>query len=231
MKGNSSEVRSSQPGIHPRLDAILARHLQTPWRQPLHRPTVEAFARLSALQDISRCPLILDSGCGTGASTKLIGDRHPDCLVLGVDQSASRLGRLGLGPLPAQQGNTVFVQAELATFWRLAHQAGWRLERHYLLYPNPWPKPAHVLRRWHAHPVFPQMLSLGGVVELRCNWRIYAQEFKRALEVLVPGIGIAMEEGGSEAGWDSIETPFGRKYAQSGHHLYRLKARLPSDHP
>lgn len=220
-------VQSSQDGLHPQLDRVVQKHLETPWRQPLHRPSVDAFERLLELQDFSAMRIVLDSGCGTGASTRMMAARYPECVVVGVDQSASRLARLGLGELPAREGNALFVQAELATFWRLALQAGWRLARHYLLYPNPWPKAAHVLRRWHGHPVFPQMLALGGVLELRTNWPIYAYEFERALGQVCPGIEIKSEERASEAGWDGIETPFGRKYAHSGHRLYRVVAKLP----
>ena len=228
MKGNSSPVRSSQNGVHPRLNGIVQKHIEQPWLQPLHRPSVEAFERLSGMYDFNASPIVLDSGCGTGASTRLIANRHPECMVIGVDQSIARLRRQGFDAFPARQGNALFVHAELASFWRLSLQAGWRLARHYLLYPNPWPKPAQVLRRWHGHPVFPQMVALGGVLELRSNWSIYTQEFAAALGQVCPGIEITLEERASEAGWDAIETPFGRKYAQSGHQLYRLIAELPN---
>jgi hypothetical protein len=49
----------------------------------------------------------------------------------------------------------VFVRADLVDYWRLLAEAGIGLARHYILYPNPWPKIGHLARRWHAHPVFP----------------------------------------------------------------------------
>ena len=123
---------------------------------------------------------MLDSGCGTGASTRALARAHPDCLVIGVDKSVARLGRTGASAFPHREGNAVWLRAELSSFWRLALQAGWALERHYLLYPNPWPKPGQLQRRWHGHPVFPELLRLGGRLELRCNWEIYALEFAAA---------------------------------------------------
>lgn len=227
MNAASSPVRSSQTDLHPRLEAVVRKHLASAWRQPLHRPTVAAFERMIALPgfDVGAGP-VFDSGCGTGAGTRLIAKRHRDRLVIGVDRSLHRLSRLGGSDFPLQQGNVVWIQAELATFWRLALQRGWRLHRHYLLYPNPWPRPGQLQRRWHGHPVFPQLLALGGVLELRCNWKLYAEEFRRALELACGGAEVGVESASSEKAWGGIETPFGLKYAQSGHRLYRLVANL-----
>lgn len=227
MNRGSSPVSSSQTQIHPRLETVVRRHLSAEWQQPVHAHTVAAFERMVALPDFdASAGLILDSGCGTGASTRLIAQQHPDCLVVGIDRSVSRLSRQGRTGFPIQRDNAVWIQAELSSFWRLVLQHGWRLRRHYLLYPNPWPKPGQLQRRWHAHPVFPQMLSLGGTLELRCNWKVYAEEFEHAIRLARPDIRVEADSAGSEGEWGEIETPFGRKYAQSGHHLYRLVVEL-----
>ena len=109
----------------------------------------------------------------------------------------------------------------MATFWRLALQANWRLERHYLLYPNPWPKPGHLQRRWHAHPVFSDMLGLGGRLEMRCNWSVYAEEFAFSVNRLT---GLAVRPLAVAAG-DPL-SPFERKYRRSGHALYSVSCAL-----
>lgn len=227
MKSASSPVTSAQAGVHVRLEEVVRRHFDSPWRQPLHAPTVNAFERLLAMPGFDpRRPLILDSGCGTGAGTRHIAACFPERQVLGVDRSASRLARLGVSEFPHQLDNAWWLRAELPSLWRLAADAGWRLQRHYLFYPNPWPKPGQLQRRWHAHPAFPQMLALGGVLEMRCNWKVYADEFRRALDIAAPGVRVRSESADSEAGWGGIETPFGRKYAASGHRLYRVTADL-----
>ena len=51
------------------------------------------------------------------------------------------------------------------------------------LYPNPWPKAEHLKRRWHAHPVFPKILKTTKKIILRTDWEIYAEEFKKTLEI------------------------------------------------
>lgn len=215
--GLSRPVTSRQQGVHPRLGAVVEAHLAKAWRAPLHRPTVAAFVAL--LRELQGAPgnLVLDSGCGTGDSTRQIARALPDCLVIGVDQSVARLRRGGAVLFPHREGNAVLLRAELAAFWRLATAAGWRLQRHYLLYPNPWPKPAQLRRRWHAHPVFPDLLRLGGRLEMRCNWEVYALEFAAAVN---RALGTDVQP--AELGESPISSAFERKYRASGHPLYSV---------
>ena len=227
LMGTSREVESRQTGVHPRLDHLLTRHLDSEWSQPLHAPSVAAFRALEGLVDGRREPVVLDSGCGTGESTRLMAEAMPDCIVVGVDKSSARLGRTGAASFPHREGNVIWLRAELATFWRLALAAGWRLRRHYLLFPNPWPKPGALQRRWHAHPVFPDMLRLGGRLEMRCNWEPYALEFaaaaNRLLGVKVRPCQLDVQLTGSEAAArGSCLSPFERKYRASGHRIYSV---------
>jgi tRNA (guanine-N7-)-methyltransferase len=116
--------------------------------------------------------------------------------------------------------NMVFVRADLVDYWRLMAEAGIRLARHYILYPNPWPKIGHLARRWHAHPVFPFVPRLGGRLECRSNWNIYVEEFA----VAGPADRPRGEMGIFEA--PSPLTPFERKYRDSGQTLYRCVVDL-----
>ena len=104
---------------------------------------------------------------------------------------------------------------------RLLRDAQIRLARHYLLYPNPWPKIGHLARRWHGHPVFPDLPELGGRLECRSNWRIYVEEFCFALNRLTQ-CHAACEPYAP----DVALTPFERKYMASGHPLYRVCVAL-----
>lgn len=201
---------------------MLKRQRSRSWDHPLHTPTRRAFDRLLAVISTDSGPVLLDSGCGTGESTRLLADAFPDLLVIGVDRSIARLSRLGTTDLPHREGNAVWMRGELATLWRLALAAGWRLERHYLLYPNPWPKPGQLQRRWHAHPVFRDMLKLGGRLEMRTNWKIYADEFAFTVNALT-GSRVCPEP------VDFVEplSPFERKYRDSGHSLYAVVYDVP----
>ncbi|NKI34113.1 methyltransferase domain-containing protein [Wenzhouxiangella sp. XN79A] len=197
---------------------LVLRHRRHRWAAPIHAGSRAAFDEVLRWRDPSR-PLILDSGCGTGASTALLARRHPDAQVLGIDRSAHRLARA-----PRTGAAVLLARARLEDAWRLLLEARLRPARHYLLYPNPSPKPGQVGRRWPAHPVFPTLVALGGVLTVRSNWRIYLDECAHALSLhgraAAPVVSF-------EA--DAPLTPFERKYAASGHTLYDLTLSLDLD--
>ena len=213
----SRSVESSQTGIHPRLAAELARHVVSPPRGPIAAYNRAAFdLSLAAWRGWNEAaPLILDTGCGVGMSTVNLARGFPDHYVVGVDKSLDRLsrGKPWAGEMPE---NCLLVRADLPDYWRLMAQAGIRLARHYFLYPNPWPKPGHLSRRWPGHAAFPTAVSLGGVIECRSNWRLYVEEFAFALHFL------AGLEAICEAYLPATPfTPFEKKYQDSGHTLFR----------
>lgn len=217
---NSRIPTSAQQTVHEALALKVRRHLEEPFRKPFAPYNIEAFERSLVGWDRTS-PLILDAGCGVGHSTIELARTHPDHWVIGVDQSEDRLNRRKPYPLALMPTNLVFVRADLVDYWRLLAQAQLKLARHYVLYPNPWPKIGHVGRRWHAHPVFPFMVQLGGVLECRTNWQVYADEFAAALGVVV-GRRIVAEPYRAE----SPLTPFERKYRDSGQMLYRVALNL-----
>lgn len=222
---SAGRVSSSQKSIHPGLARVITRHMSQSWRQPIHQPTLDAWNRLKLESDLSKdSSFILDSGCGTGASSYQLALLNPHATVLGVDQSHSRLSKNGVADGLLIDGNLILLRAELSSLWRLMLQEGYQPTRHYLLYPNPWPKPGHLKRRWHAHPVFPDMLALGGAVEMRCNWNIYAREFANAA-TQVCGQEIEVLPYTAE----TCISPFEQKYKQRGHSLYSVKIPVISD--
>jgi len=216
---DSRPVSSSQTGIHPRLEQIVIKHRDQPWQQPVHLPTGEAFRALQHILATRMAPegVILDSGCGTGTSTRQIAAQNPEKLVIGLDRSLHRLHKTGHSQFPISEGNIIWLRADLPAFWVLAANAGWKLQKHWLLYPNPCPKAAHVQRRWHGHPGFPVILSLGGELELRSNWYVYLEEFALAVELLTSFMPVI----------ETLYTPdsgsrFEAKYHHSGHRIFRL---------
>ncbi len=63
--------------------------------RPIAAHTKAAFDQIYHKVDPNR-KLILDSGCGTGRSTLLLGEKFPDHTVIGVDRSFVRLNRNSL---------------------------------------------------------------------------------------------------------------------------------------
>ena len=186
MQAVSHSVSSCQTSKHKNLSSIVRRHLATEYKQPFHNFNVQIFKQIELIKNIYHAPVILDSGCGTGESTRLIAREFPSSLVVGIDKSLHRLRRSGIDEYNGviHTDNYILARTNIVDFWRLATDASWQLQKHFIFFPNPWPKPAHLRRRWHAHPVFPFLLSLGGYLELRTNWKIYAQEFSTAISVV-----------------------------------------------
>lgn len=224
MKAASRSISSAQQAPHRDLATLLRRHAEHPFQKPVLEYNRQAFAAAMAAWQGWRAgaPLVLDAGCGVGWSTLQLAEEFPESFVLGVDQSLDRLQRGKLHPLPS---NAAFVRADLVDFWRLLHSAGVTLQRHYLLYPNPWPKIGHLGRRWHGHAVFPTLLALGGRLECRSNWDIYVAELALAIESL----GGKVAEHGAYLPAGVPLTPFEAKYLASGQMLYRLVAEGRSE--
>lgn len=211
---------SAQQGVHKHLAARVRAHLANPFRKPI--TDVSRASRDIALAGWNgHAPLIVDAGCGVGHSTIELARTFPDHWVIGVDKSEDRLQRRKPYPEALMPRNMVFVRANLVDFWRLLAEDGLRLARHYILYPNPWPKIGHLGRRWYAHPVFPDLLRLGGVLECRSNWAVYIDEFAHALE-----LALARSVAGETFEAMRPLTPFERKYRDSGQSLYRLRVDL-----
>ena len=221
MYANSRTIDSAQSGPHEKLTALVLRHRDAPFRKPIAASSQAAFDDVMAQWD-GRAPVLLDAGCGVGWSTLKLARLYPDHFVLGVDQSEDRLSR---GKPEAVPLNAFFARADLVDFWRLLLQAGIHLDRHYLLYPNPWPKIGHLSRRWHGSPVFPSMIELGGRLECRSNWGIYVEELALAIGLLRGKVPLSERLDVIADVGDAL-TPFERKYRDSGQGLYRLVADL-----
>lgn len=181
--------------------------------------------------------VILDTGCGTGESTRR--RVKPGQWVLGIDKSMARMTRgehqeavvpvWSTGEVPSASATSLalrsgglLARAELSELVMVMFAQGCTVHKLDFMYPNPWPKSQHFGRRWYGHPIWPLALAVGHEVELRTNWQVYAQEFAYALGMWVPQ---APRQGRCET-W-SVEperalTAFERKYSQAGHALYRV---------
>lgn len=222
MFANSREVQSNQDDLHPDLEKVVRRHLSSRWQAPVADFDRDAFAQAHRWREAQGNvrPVMLDSGCGTGRSSVRLALANPEALVIGVDQSADRLGKAGrrFDPLPE---NLLLLRSDCSGLWRLMLEAGWQLARHQILYPNPWPKSAHLKRRWHGHPVWPAMLALGGELELRSNWRVYLDEVQAALALSDRQACIQAVPAKAEP-----VTDFEEKYHASGQVNWQLTASL-----
>ena len=218
----------------------MRKYAATTFLRPVADHTREAFEQASEFvrtfygMDVAGCvEVVLDSGCGTGESTLHLAKKFPNVPVIGIDKSAVRLSKAGnerqlevsAGGSCDVPANAFWVRAELLDFWRLALEkveAGeWKILHHALYYPNPWPKESEATRRFHLHPIFPTLLRLSPVTELRTNWEIYAREFAEAAQVLGDALSLKfdVELGAFEP--QNPETAFERKYKEARQQLWR----------
>ncbi len=227
VMGDSKAIISNQEGIHEKLDDVVIKHLNHAFQKPYQKHTEQAFSRMDALVQAfltanTDGEIILDACCGVGQSTRLLAQQNPQALVIGVDKSDHRITRNVEG-FELEDGfsadNFHLVRADLNDFYRLVKAAGWPVSKHYILYPNPWPKSKHLQRRWHGSAVFPQMTSIGKQLILRSNWRIYLEEFKQAAKlVALHGKITALPVVDASL----TMTPFEAKYQASGQVCWQL---------
>ena len=216
---HSREITTNQQGVHDNLERVVLKHLATEFKKPPAEHTLEAFDNVAEKISASPAPIVFDSCCGTGMSSRIIAKQNPDSWIIGLDRSAKRLNKEDQEALPE---NCIIAQVDCIDFWRLAVKANWQLDKHYLLYPNPYPKSVQLKYRWHGHPAFADLLRLGGHLEVRSNWQIYIEEFAQALTIA------GQETKGCEVFTPTEEylTLFERKYHQSGQSLYRCLSRI-----
>jgi len=196
------------------LNKVVTKHIHTLpryWKsKPIAKHTSVAFQEAldfilqhpkrttASTSDTTKTKVIIDGGCGTGRSSFLLGEMHKDCLVIGIDQSLSRLSRnkgynnnIHESNDNTNKGdNVLLLRAELADFWKcILSSTEWQeniqIHKHYLLYPNPYPKKARLKNRWYAHPAFPllMMTTEGAELIVRSNWEGYLKEFSQAVNV------------------------------------------------
>lgn len=215
MHHQARSITTSQHEPHEKLGALVEKYQNTPFKRPISEHTREAFECVVEWLSQRQGPIILDSCCGVGESTAKIAEAFPDACVVGLDKSAARLEKHT--HYGSQQGNYKVIRADVNDFWRLAKNAGWKLERHFLLYPNPYPKPAQVQKRWYASPAMPDLVALGGILHVRSNWQLYLQEFALALQIYAKSARLM-----SVPDDQLITTPFERKYLASGQDCWQL---------
>lgn len=230
ITGDSKAIISNQTDIHEKLDEVVQKHLAHPFQKPYQTHTVQAFKEMDAfvqafLASNATGEIILDACCGVGQSTRILAQQNPEALVIGVDKSAHRISRNveGFSSIDGYQANNYhLVRADLNDFYRLVKDANWPVSKHYILYPNPWPKSKHLRRRWHGSAVFPQMTSIGKALILRSNWPLYLQEFQQAAKQvgLQGDINEVVANGDVQA--QQPLTPFEAKYQASGQTCWQL---------
>jgi len=218
----ATPVTSPQSGIHKNLEKTVRKHLNNQCLKPISPHNLTAFeTAYQWWQQQGKKPAILDSACGTGESSRYLASIYPNHSIIGLDQSIKRLNHSDNNTLP---NNCLLLRCECMDFWRLAEQKQWHFAQHTLFYPNPYPKPQHLQRRWHGEAAFSSLRAISQQIELRTNWSIYAQEFAFALSIASPVDDIHRHISLNKYTPKQTVTAFERKYQASQHILWRVLA-------
>lgn len=218
MESVARGITTTQQAPHDDIIEFVERYRRSTNQRPISQHTKDAFDCVSEWLSKSDGDIILDACCGVGESTAIIANQHPDMRVIGVDKSAARLAKHA--HYSAGGDNYRVVRADVIDFWRLARAENWQLTKHFILYPNPYPKPAQVKKRWHASSSLPDIVALGGELTIRSNWQIYLQEWSIALAYYGKSSVI------NDIDNSAAITPFERKYQAAGQPCWQLKATL-----
>jgi tRNA (guanine-N7-)-methyltransferase len=202
------KLSESQPLPHPNLINTLERHRNGSWKKPISWHAQSFFSDFQ--EQYKNKTIILDSGCGKGHSCQYLQQLFPNQLIVGIDKSAYRLR--------FSSKKTNCYRANLIDFWRLAQRHNLSISRHYVLYPNPWPKNRQMQRRWYAHPIFKILMSLSPYTEIRSNWLHYLQEWQWCLQYQNLKLKSTIEQYKPQVGISAFE----KKYLATDTPIYRL---------
>ncbi len=206
---------TSQKHASPDLLPLLKKYQESTFLRPLPEHQKNAFRKIADFIGDSTAPLILDSCCGTGLSTLNLAQNYPEALVIGIDKSAARITRG-----PDLTSNCLVVRGDIYDLWSLFIKEKIHFIKHFMFYPNPWPKAGHLKRRFYAHPTFLGMSTLSDYFELRSNWPLFIEEASIAFNFA--GLQVNTAEPAKDRPPMSL---FEKKYQDHGVKLYLLVAQ------
>jgi len=173
-----------------------------------------------------RAPLEVDLGCGDGLFLAAMAEQYPERNFLGVERLRGRVGSACKKIATRGLTNARIVRADLAVALEQLLPAA-SVSRFHLLFPDPWPKRRHHVRRI----VTPEWLVLvaralvpGGTIRLVTDEIDYFAQMQRALA--------AVSQLRRDPAPDADEFPlstFEKHFRTSGTPIHRLVARKVSD--
>ena len=215
----ANPISTTQHDVHEKLIELVERYKHSEFKRPIQTHTQLVFEEINTWLSDWHGEVILDSCCGVGESTASLANRYPEARIIGVDKSAARLDKHhAYKPVTLNTpANYRIWRADVNDLWRLLAGSDLRFARHCIFYPNPYPKPAQIQKRWYASAVMPALMKLSPIIEVRSNWRLYLQEFA------IAAASYNYKSDLVEVCTDKPFTPFERKYLASGQPCYSLQ--------
>ena len=159
------------PCDHMSCISLNRKHMKNTYKKPISKRSHDVFQYLIDHQRQNPMPLIVDSGCGKGTSSRRLATQYPNHRIIAADQSQHRLAHLRKNT----PNNVLILCIDCVDLWTLLHRHIMPITMHSVFYPNPWPKKQHEKRRWYAHPIAPTFFNLSPITLIRSNWLYYLE--------------------------------------------------------
>ena len=213
----TENVKIARLGSNSKLKQRIRKNKERNFLYPVTEQTKIFCQYLYNIQTNKGFDIILDSCCGTGDSSFYLqkGLKKNEILVA-IDKSPFKL-RKAINKM--RDKRIFFIRGNVLDLWSGLYLEKVSIKKHYLLYPNPWPKQKHMKKRWYAHAILPTMLKFTKELEVRTNWYTYATE---CLEALTYYEGLRTEI--NEIRPVHPISAFEKKYFFSSNKLYRVNA-------
>ena len=208
-----------------RLTNAQQRNLDTLWARYGLRVDAATAGALDLDAAFGRCTTTwLEIGFGSGEFLARQAVNHPEVNVLGVDVHLAGVGSL-LGRLQAEERTNVrLFCADAVDVLRYCIPPQ-KLERVYILFPDPWPKQRHHKRRLIQSPFITLLatrMAAGGQLHLATDWEEYALQMMAVLSGAQGWRNPAGPGVFSSRLPDRLPTRFETKGLQLGHGVWDL---------
>ena len=188
------------------------------------RETDEVAGRTDPVRKL----LYLEIGCGKGRFITTMAGEQPDILFLGLEKYASVLCKAIRKQEELQHDNLRFIRTDAEILTEIFDQG--EVDRIYLNFSDPWPKPRHEGRRLPSERFlrrFDRILSPEGVLEFKTDnkelFEFALTELPRAsFEAVQMTRDLHRDSIMSEG---NIMTEYEEKFSTLGHPIYKYVAR------
>lgn len=129
-------------------------------------------------------PIDIEIGCGVGFHPIRYSLTNPDRILIAIERTKLKFAKFQTRYQNHREPQNLFPIHADATHWIFRHVPDFRVDRIFILYPNPYPKLRQKNQRFAYSTFLPELikkLKVGGTLELATNLYYYAEEMKTEL--------------------------------------------------
>lgn len=179
--------------------------------------------RFSELAIEPNQPLDVEIGCGVGVYSLKYALSNPNRKLVAIEKTETRFRKFSQTLAAHRPIQNLFPIHANAIHWIVHFLPVNRVDRYFILYPNPEPKRRN--QRWHAMPFMGTLLaSLKGNGSITIATNI-AQYYLEAKEYMRDTWGLSLDEDRIVGPDENPRTAFERKYLERGELCYNLEFR------